>query len=496
MDDALTTDRLNVVPWLGEAREQGDEAPALVVVWFHEEPERLGQVVPIAAGGSWVGRAREAVNGRPPVAPLIEQRPGRNRVMPPIETPWISRHHLYLKPRDEGTLEVTNHGKCELFHNGRPVGEGCVAREGDTLLVENLVMFLVESRPGTLAPRNYLPDPGFAFGAPDAHGIVGESPAIWALRDHVAAVARYDAHVLVRGPTGAGKALVAAAIHALSSRSGGRCEVRNAAAIPPGLLDAELFGSARDYQSAVRLVAVTNCETSELENDFVARFLGRIVVAGLAARRSDIPLLVRHYLGTRTGDMSNEVLRFLRDGDPARPVIDPALIDALVRHDYIENTRELFRVLGTALDSSVGDYIGFTARTREELAAAGPAPAEGGPGDTLPAATLPSAEALAAATAVLLAADARAPRAAVSSTTPPALSGAPRAAVSSVAPNDSVRHHSTLPPPRPAERVSREQALAALDAEQSNITRAARRFGLTRESFKRRLVKLGVREKG
>ena len=71
-------------------------------------------------------------------------------------------------------------------------------------------------------------------------GIVGNSPALRKVLEHVAIVAPTDSTVLLHGETGTGKELVARAIHNLSSRRD-RPYVRiNCAAIPSGLLESEL----------------------------------------------------------------------------------------------------------------------------------------------------------------------------------------------------------------------------------------------------------------
>lgn len=71
--------------------------------------------------------------------------------------------------------------------------------------------------------------------------IVGETTPMRQLKRMIAAVAVSDAAVLVRGPTGAGKELVADAIHRASGRKGSLVAV-NCAAIPAELLESELFG--------------------------------------------------------------------------------------------------------------------------------------------------------------------------------------------------------------------------------------------------------------
>ena len=71
--------------------------------------------------------------------------------------------------------------------------------------------------------------------------IVGETAPMRTLKRMISAVAPSDAAVLVRGPTGAGKELVAEALHRASGRLGALVAV-NCAAIPADLLESELFG--------------------------------------------------------------------------------------------------------------------------------------------------------------------------------------------------------------------------------------------------------------
>ena len=76
-------------------------------------------------------------------------------------------------------------------------------------------------------------------------GMIGTSPAMQRVYRMVRLVAHRPTTVLIAGPTGTGKELVAQAIHALSPRSAKPLVVVNCAAIPETLLESELFGYSR-----------------------------------------------------------------------------------------------------------------------------------------------------------------------------------------------------------------------------------------------------------
>jgi transcriptional regulator with GAF, ATPase, and Fis domain len=76
-------------------------------------------------------------------------------------------------------------------------------------------------------------------------GMIGRSAVIQPVYRLVRLLAARNTTVLITGPTGSGKEVVARAIHQLSSRSSRPFAVVNCAAIPETLLEAELFGYAR-----------------------------------------------------------------------------------------------------------------------------------------------------------------------------------------------------------------------------------------------------------
>ncbi|TCD11376.1 sigma-54-dependent transcriptional regulator [Oricola cellulosilytica] len=79
-------------------------------------------------------------------------------------------------------------------------------------------------------------------GSSMAERIVGRSPAIKALREEITVVADTGADVIIFGETGAGKEVVARALHDFSPRAAGNFVALNCAALPPEIFESELFG--------------------------------------------------------------------------------------------------------------------------------------------------------------------------------------------------------------------------------------------------------------
>ncbi|MBD3636289.1 MAG: sigma-54-dependent Fis family transcriptional regulator [Crocinitomicaceae bacterium] len=83
--------------------------------------------------------------------------------------------------------------------------------------------------------------------------IIGESQAIMEIKEMIAKVAPSDARVMITGPNGSGKELVARQLHELSNRKKGPFIEVNCAAIPSELIESELFGHEKGaFTSAVK----------------------------------------------------------------------------------------------------------------------------------------------------------------------------------------------------------------------------------------------------
>lgn len=83
--------------------------------------------------------------------------------------------------------------------------------------------------------------------------IIGESGAISEVKEMIDKVAPTDARVLITGPNGSGKELVARQMHELSERAKGPFIEVNCAAIPSELIESELFGHEKgSFTSAVK----------------------------------------------------------------------------------------------------------------------------------------------------------------------------------------------------------------------------------------------------
>lgn len=225
--------------------------------------------------------------------------------------------------------------------------------------------------------------------------MIGNSAALSKIQDMIEKVAPSDARVLITGPNGAGKELVAHAIHAQSERSRGPMIEVNCAAIPSELIESELFGhvkgsftgaikdkqgkfeqanggtifldeigdmslvaqakvlralqesrvspvgSDKEIKVDVRVIAATNkdlkkeIEQGKFREDLYHRLsVIEIYVPALDERKEDIPLLIEYFSQSIADEQGNSA-----------KIFDKKAIDALQNFSWTGNIRELRNVV-------------------------------------------------------------------------------------------------------------------------------------------------------
>lgn len=291
-----------------------------------------------------------------------------------------------------------------------------------------------------LSLRDVTPEQGLeqSAGAGNFHGIVGRDPAILDMNELIRRVAPLPTSVLIIGPTGAGKEVVAKAIHAESDRAKKPFIAVNCTALSGEILESELFGHIRgaftgavsmrkgrfreadggtlfldeigdtreSFQTKllralesgeiepvgqdrpvkvdVRIICATNqdlaklAEAGKFRQDLFYRInVVRIDVPPLKDRPADLPILVEHFRRELVKKLKKNVQLISQDA-----------MRALGTHDWPGNVRELRHVLehafvvcdGKAITQ--GDLPGYLSAGQarssaaRQQAAAGSAPPE------------------------------------------------------------------------------------------------------------------------
>ena len=279
----------------------------------------------------------------------------------------------------------------------------------------------------TMTARSRTAAPAANTSVPSRRGfdeIIGESPALLAALSRLEEVANTESTVLLLGETGTGKELFARALHARGPRRGFPLVSVNCGALPPSLIESELFGHQRgaftgavalrqgrfevahhgtlfldeigdlplDLQVKllrvlqegafervgsshgqivdVRIVAAThrNLVDAIAENEFRADLYYRLNVfpirlPPLRERREDIPALVWTIIRKRQRAIHRQINTVPAD-----------VMDQLQRHWWPGNIRELENVLERALIHTTGDtltLLDWTPEVGEVQASAG-----------------------------------------------------------------------------------------------------------------------------
>lgn len=401
----------------GDAAATLRDVPALVIVWSAEEPDRVGEIAFVRGKGEPMVLGRGAGDEGTSRVRFSQQRPEQRSKLRSVEGKGISRNQLRVS-RDKDGIAVERTGRCKIAFNGVYADEGRLA-PGDTLLLDKQLLVVCVARPPLMPGLRTFPvERQGPFGEPDALGIIGESVATWKLREQIAFCARADRHVLVVGPSGSGKELAGRAVHRLSARAEGPWVARNAATMPEGVIDAELFGNRKDYPNTgmperagligtadggtlfldeigelsqplqarllrvmdegeyqrlgddrtrradLRVVAATNRAVDELKFDVAARLTLHVTTCGLNERREDIPLLARHLVQQAAKESPELAQRFVQNNEAQ---IAPRLVDALVRHRYTLHVRELDGLLWRAMAGANGSRLDRCAEVDAQL---------------------------------------------------------------------------------------------------------------------------------
>ncbi len=242
----------------------------------------------------------------------------------------------------------------------------------------------------------------------EVHGIVGKSPVMLEMFELAQKVAKHYTNVLISGPTGSGKELVARALHLMSPMAAQRFAVCNCSALVDTLLESQLFGHMRgaftgatetrpglfEYANGgtvfldeiaemsvamqskllrvlqnreiqrvgspeirtvdVRLIAATNRDlraevlAGRFREDLYYRLsMIEIRVPGLAERVEDVPLLARYFLKKFNQAYSRHLEGFSRRA-----------LAVLVQHPWPGNVRELENAISSACITATSDSIG------------------------------------------------------------------------------------------------------------------------------------------
>jgi len=411
-----TRDTLSIA---SERDAGGAVLPVLVVAWA-EDPSLVGAIVNLTRPHerSTFGRGSRSPSDPLPRVLLARQRPSDTREVA-LASDFVSKHQLALT-LDDTSIEVENTGKRALLDGAGVARDALRVEVGDVIEIKGQMVLVCAARPAELPSlKSGRVDRAHVFGQADEAGFVGESPAAWALRDQIAFVAGRRAHVLLLGDSGAGKELVARALHRLSDRKGRAMVSRNAATLPAGIADAELFGNAANYpnsgtaerpgligeangstlffdeigelpeelqakllrvldeggeyqrlgdarrrQSDLRFIGATNRPLEALKHDVAARLRLRVTVPGLSTRREDIMLVALHIMRRIAAEDDEVARRFMQDGTPR---LEPALVRALVGHEYRTHVRELEGLLWSSMAAAPGQVLTLSDEVRAQL---------------------------------------------------------------------------------------------------------------------------------
>lgn len=237
--ESLTTDRsfdlggveIRVDQTIPPTPEPGDEKPLRTKAMMYNPQRQMLQVV---------NSVLEITEG--PDAPrrveledrtyLIGHLAGCDLV---LSDGFVSGRHMRLARREEGWVVTDLDSRNGVLLDGVKVGEAVWRGDSVLRLGKTSMVLRQETTQEQLAPDSVT----------DFGGMLGRCEAMRSIFALIQRVADVDVTVLVSGPTGSGKELVARALHAKSLRAQAPFVALNCGAVVGDLLASELFGHAR-----------------------------------------------------------------------------------------------------------------------------------------------------------------------------------------------------------------------------------------------------------
>jgi transcriptional regulator with AAA-type ATPase domain len=146
-----------------------------------------------------------------------------------VDDPHVSRRHCRLEATPGGVRLIDLDSRNGVRVGGVKISSALLFAPETSIVVGHTTLRVSNAR---------------VVEAPPIAGLIGSSPGMKRLVEHVRCFAPHDVSVLIQGETGTGKELVARALHELSGRRGPFVAV-NIGGMSESLADAELFGHRR-----------------------------------------------------------------------------------------------------------------------------------------------------------------------------------------------------------------------------------------------------------
>jgi transcriptional regulator with GAF, ATPase, and Fis domain len=208
----------------------GERGPQTTLIGIQEQPEAVqlrSYAVEIVAGPDagrvFQGRQRSVLIGTHPSSDLA------------LGDPHVSRLHARIDIEDNEYLLADLGSTNGTRVGGVRIRQACLEDGSEVLVGATRLRFKVLAEPFRIE----------LSGAAAFERLIGRSVPMRELFALLARVAPSDASVLIQGETGTGKELVAHAIHERSLRKGRPFVVFDCGAVPPTLIESELFGHER-----------------------------------------------------------------------------------------------------------------------------------------------------------------------------------------------------------------------------------------------------------